>query len=138
MLISAGWDELSLLKRQPSAHFVHIGSGLAFVPLARVPVYCATKAAVHSFTVSPRRQLAGTPVRVVEIMPPAVETALHRGQRSKPPRAMALDAVGVAAMAGLDAGRPEVAAGLAKVLRAGARSNPGLFLGIVNKARERT
>ena len=55
---------------------VNVTSGLAFVPLAAVPVYCATKAAMHSFTLSLRQQLADTPIEVVEIIPPAVNTDL--------------------------------------------------------------
>lgn len=55
---------------------VNVTSGLAFSPLARAPVYCATKAALRSFTLSLRRQLAATPIRVVEIIPPAVNTDL--------------------------------------------------------------
>ena len=43
-----------------------------------MPVDRASKAAVHSFTAPLRHQLAGTSVRVVEVIPPAVETALHR------------------------------------------------------------
>jgi uncharacterized oxidoreductase len=63
------------LQQQPAA-IVNIGSGLAFSPLAFVPVYCATKAALHSFTLSLRHQLASTPVQVIEIIPPAVDTDL--------------------------------------------------------------
>jgi len=55
---------------------VNVTSGLAFSPLAGVPIYCATKAALRSFTLSLRHQLASTPIRVVEIVPPAVNTDL--------------------------------------------------------------
>lgn len=64
-----------LLQQERSA-IINITSGLAFVPLANVPVYCATKAALHSFTLSLRHQLAGTPIAVIEIIPPAVDTDL--------------------------------------------------------------
>lgn len=66
----------SHLLVQPASAIVNVTSGLAFMPLARVPVYCATKAALHSFTLSLRHQLAGTPIRVIELIPPAVDTDL--------------------------------------------------------------
>lgn len=124
---------LPLLKRQFAARMVHIGSGLGYVPLATVPIYSATKAAVHSFTISLRHQLADTSIAVVEIIPPVVETELHRNQARKPPAAMKLDAFVRAAMAGLDAGKTEIPVGLAKVLRITSRVASGLFLKIVNK-----
>lgn len=64
------------LKARPNAVLANVSSGLAFVPLARFPVYCATKAAVHSFTMSLRQQLRGTGVKVLEIIPPYVATEL--------------------------------------------------------------
>jgi len=64
-----------LLQQNWSA-IINVTSGLAFVPLAQVPVYCATKAALHSFTLSMRHQLFGTPIAVIEIIPPAVDTDL--------------------------------------------------------------
>jgi uncharacterized oxidoreductase len=64
------------LARQPNPAIVNVTSGLAFVALAEMPVYCASKAALHSFTMSLRRQLAHTPVHVIEIIPPAVDTDL--------------------------------------------------------------
>lgn len=64
-----------LLKQQRPA-IINVTSGLAFSPLARVPVYCATKAALRSFTLSLRHQLSATPIQVIEIIPPAVNTDL--------------------------------------------------------------
>jgi uncharacterized oxidoreductase len=123
---------LPLLKRQGAATLVQVGSGLGFVPLAAAPVYSATKAAVHSFTVSLRRQLAGSPVRVVEIIPPAVDTGLHRSMPNPPPGMMKPDAFVARAMRGLDAGRLEVSMGSADLLRIGGRIAPSMLLRLVN------
>jgi uncharacterized oxidoreductase len=70
------------LRRKKQAAIVHISSGLAFTPLAAVPVYCATKAAVHSLSLSMRHQLRGTRIKVFEIAPPMVATALGGRRRS--------------------------------------------------------
>jgi uncharacterized oxidoreductase len=128
---------LPLLQRMPEARLIHVGSGLGYVPLAAAPVYSATKAALHSFTISLRHQLRGTGVRVIELIPPVVETDLHRGQARRPPRAMPLDAFVAAAMAGLDSGKDVIPIGLAKVLRTGSSIAPGFFFRIINKARDR-
>lgn len=64
-----------LLKQKQPA-IINITSGLSFVPKASVPVYCATKAALHSFTLSLRHQLSSTPISIIEIIPPAVDTDL--------------------------------------------------------------
>lgn len=64
------------LLARPEAAILHVTSGLAFAPAAFAPVYSATKAALHSFTLSLRHQLRGTTVRVLELVPPAVNTDL--------------------------------------------------------------
>ena len=64
------------LKTQADAAIVNLSSGLAFVPIARYPIYCATKAFVHSFSMSLRLQLAEAGVQVVELAPPWVATEL--------------------------------------------------------------
>lgn len=71
---------LPALLRRPRATVVTVSSGLAFVPMPLTPTYSATKAAVHSYTQALRVQLAGTPVQVTELVPPAVRTELM-GQR---------------------------------------------------------
>lgn len=64
------------LLQKKDAAIINVTSGLAFVPPAWVPIYGATKAAMHSFTVSLRIQLAKSKISVVEILPPAVNTDL--------------------------------------------------------------
>jgi uncharacterized oxidoreductase len=64
------------LRTRERPVLINVSSGLAFVPAAFAPVYAATKAAVHSFTVSLRQQLASTSIQVIEIVPPAVNTDL--------------------------------------------------------------
>jgi uncharacterized oxidoreductase len=56
---------------------INVSSALAFVPLPSAPIYCATKAAVHSYTQSLRFQLEETGVEVIDLMPPAVKTDLN-------------------------------------------------------------
>ncbi|ROS62556.1 putative oxidoreductase [Frigoribacterium sp. PhB160] len=64
------------LAAKPDGVLMTVSSGLAFVPLPATPTYSATKAAVHSFTQSLRVQWAATPLQVVELVPPAVQTTL--------------------------------------------------------------
>jgi uncharacterized oxidoreductase len=64
------------LPAQPEARIVNVSSGLAFVPMAAMPTYCSTKAALHSFTLSHSHQLKDTSVKVTEVIPPAVGTDL--------------------------------------------------------------
>ena len=77
------------LQAQPHSTIVNVSSGLAFLPLALTPTYCATKAAIHSYTQSLRYQLKATTIEVLELIPPYVATNLMSGAHD--PRAMPLD-----------------------------------------------
>ena len=65
------------LLTQQASTVMTVSSGLAFTPLTPTPTYSAMKAAVHSYTLSLRQQLAGSPVSVLELVPPAVATDLQ-------------------------------------------------------------
>jgi uncharacterized oxidoreductase len=82
---------LSLLKKQNHATVMTVSSGLAFLPLAMTPTYCATKAAIHSYTQSLRYQLKDTRIEVLELVPPYVATELMGSHQAQDPRAMPLD-----------------------------------------------
>ncbi|HEX4053060.1 MAG TPA: SDR family oxidoreductase [Tepidisphaeraceae bacterium] len=82
---------LPLLRRQPRSTIMTVSSGLAFLPLAMTPTYCATKAAIHSYTLSLRWQLKGTTTEVIELIPPYVATQLMGPQQAQDPRAMPLE-----------------------------------------------
>ncbi len=81
---------LPTLKKQPKATVVTVTSGLAFLPLAGTPTYCATKAAIHSWTQSLRYQLRNTNIEVLELAPPYVQTELLGPQQASDPNAMPL------------------------------------------------
>ena len=68
------------LKTRPEAALVNVTSGLAIAPRAGGPVYCATKAGLRSFTKAIRYQLRGTNVRVIEALPPVVDTQMTAGR----------------------------------------------------------
>jgi uncharacterized oxidoreductase len=91
------------LLEQTRPVIANVSSGLAFIPHAGVPVYSATKAALHSFTMSLRHQLSKTAINVVEIIPPAVRTNLGGSHDFGTP----LDEYADSVMAQLEEGRPE-------------------------------
>ena len=71
------------LSKQSEAAIINVTGGLAFVPLTILPIYCATKAALHSYSLSLRYQLRQTHVKVFEIIPPTVDTDLDHGARAR-------------------------------------------------------
>ncbi len=71
-----------LIKR-PSAAIINVTSGLGFMPMINMPVYCATKAAMHTYSLVLRQQLKDTGVKVIEVVPPMVDTGLNREGRNR-------------------------------------------------------
>jgi uncharacterized oxidoreductase len=78
------------LLKQRQAAIMTVSSGLAFVPMALTPTYCATKAAIHSYTQSLRSQLKDTNIHVLELIPPYVQTELMGPRQAQDPNAMPL------------------------------------------------
>ncbi len=105
--------------KKKAAGIINISSGLAYTPLAFVPVYCATKAALHSWTLSLRHQLAGSSIRVYEVAPPMVATELsgrHTASETND-RIMSAADVAFGTLEALEHDRYEVALGAAEKLR---------------------
>jgi uncharacterized oxidoreductase len=81
---------LPQLKKQPEATIMTVSSGLAYLPMAMTPTYCATKAAIHSYSMTLRYQLRSTKIDVLELVPPYVQTELMGNRQASDPRAMPL------------------------------------------------
>lgn len=124
-----------LLKREEAA-VVNVSSGLGFAPLAMMPIYCATKAAVHSFSVSLRHQLRDTHVKVFEVIPPMVNTNMDkgvRGERGQRDRGIPPAEVAQAVLKSMSNDEYEVAVGAAKNLIAGSRTNSEQMFSNMNR-----
>jgi len=120
------------LLKQPDSAVINVSSGLAFLPLALTPTYCATKAALHSYTESLRYQLRKTGTQVIELIPPYVATDLLGG--ASDPRAMPLGAFisEVIAILTAEPGLTEINVENVKPLRFAAESGhyAGIFKGL--------
>ena len=107
------------LRRKKAAAIVNISSGLAFAPIAFMPVYCAAKAALHSWSLSLRHQLRETSIRVFEVAPPMVATELsgRRDRGEDEEHMMSPEAVAEGILEALRRNRYETALGSAAYLR---------------------
>jgi len=116
---------VGLLKANKGT-IINVSSGLAFVPLPAAPVYCATKAAMHSYTLSLREQLADHGVEVIELMPPAVKTDLA-ALPEEGVKVITTDVLVDATMKALAKGQVEIRPGQANGLRFMNRMAPGFI-----------
>lgn len=116
---------LPVLKREEIAAIVNVSSVLAIAPKRSAPVYCATKAAVHSFTMALRYQLAQSApsVKVFEVLPPGVDTAMTAGRHFQK---MSADKLATTVINGMARDKAEIYAGQARLLKTLHRVSPKL------------
>ena len=114
---------MDALKKRPEAMIVNTTSGLAIAPRAGGPIYCATKAALRSYTLALREQLKRTRVHVLEVLPPVVDTKMTAGREAKKMSAQDCAAEIVRAM---EANANEANVGMVKFLRVVYSVSPAL------------
>ncbi len=106
-----------------SAAIVNVTSGLAIAPAARQPIYCATKTGLRFYTLALREQLKDTRIRVIEALPPVVDTQMNEGRDAKkmPPAECARQI-----LEAIEKGRDEANIGMTKALRVMESISPSL------------
>lgn len=114
---------LPRLKLRPEAAIVNVTSGLAIAPRAGGPIYCATKAGLRSYTMALRKQLEGSQVRVIEALPPVVDTAMTAGRSGKK---MSPEQCAREILSAVLQGRAEANIGMVKLLRVVESISPAL------------
>lgn len=132
---------LPLLSSQKASAIVNVTSGLAFVPLPSSPVYCATKAALHSFTLSLRQQLQNTNIQVFECAPPATATELLKGEMDaedlKGISVMEVEKMVACTLKGMQKNQMEICPGQASQLRFMSRLAPQFILSQMGRSMQR-
>lgn len=119
---------LPRLRARPEAAIINVTSGLAIAPRAGSPVYCATKAGLRSYTMALRAQLKGERVRVIEALPPVVDTQMTASRRGgkMPPEECARQI-----LAALYDGRAEANVGMVSLLKRVYAISPALARSIM-------
>ncbi len=128
------------LKTKQAAAIMNVTSGLAFVPLPTSPVYCSTKAALHSFTLSLRVQLKNTKIQVFELAPPATETELlgdFNSEDMKGVTIMKVDKMVECAVKGMQNDQLEIRPGQSNQLKFMSRMAPQFILSQLSKSTDR-
>lgn len=131
---------LTHLKSKPAAAIVNVSSGLAFTPLPVSPIYCATKAGLHSFTLSLRVQMKNSNVKVFELAPPATQTELlgdFPADDMKGVSIMKVEDMVTAAIHGIQNDQLEICPGQSSQLRLMSRLAPKFILKQMSKPVDR-
>lgn len=122
---------ISALRSRPEAVIVNVTSGLAIAPSASGPLYCGTKAGLRSFTLALRVQLKNTNIKVIEALPPLVDTAMTSGVAAK--NKMSPQTCAAAIVDAIEAGRDEANIGDVQMLRRVYSFSPALARSIMIK-----
>lgn len=128
------------LKTRSEAAIINVTSALAFVPLPIFPVYCATKAGLHSYTLSLRAQLKNTKVKVFELAPPATKTELlgnFSEEDMKESSIMVVEDMVKIAVDGIKKDRWEIRPGQSNLLKMMSRIAPDFILKQLSKSVDR-
>lgn len=122
---------------KPEAAIVNVSSGLAFVPFTMAPVYCATKAGLHSYTESLRDQLKDTAVRIIEMCPPLVDTPMVAKMPEAPGfKKENADKLAQVFVQGLKKDKKEMRPMASNTLHTLRRILPGKAVGMINKGNK--
>lgn len=111
------------LKARPQAAIVNVTSGLAIAPAARTPVYCATKSALRFYSLGLREQLKGTNIRVIEALPPVVDTQMNDGN---PMKKMPAEECARQILVAIEKDRDEANIGMTRALRFAESISPAM------------
>ncbi len=127
---------LTLLKKSKNAVLVNVSSGLAYVPFAQAPVYSGTKSALHFWTLGIRPQLKPHGIKVIELLPPVVDTPLaHRADIAEDDNLKPMPPEKLADIFWKDfiRGKEEITPGISKQLRLMSRLAPKFIFKQLNK-----
>ncbi len=118
---------MSKLRARPQAAIVNVTSGLAIAPAARTPIYCATKSGLRFYTLGLREQLKDSTIRVIEALPPVVDTQMNDGN---PTKKMTPEECARQIVVAIERDQDEANIGLTKALRIAESISPALARGI--------
>ncbi|MDX1581640.1 MAG: SDR family NAD(P)-dependent oxidoreductase [Alphaproteobacteria bacterium] len=111
------------LQARSEAVIVNVTSGLAIAPAARTPVYCATKSALRFYSLGLREQLKDTGIKVIEALPPVVDTQMNDGN---PMKKMPAEECARQILVAIERDRDEANIGMTKALRVAEAVSPAL------------
>lgn len=132
-LVALTAHALPHLNKASGGAIVNVSSALVFSPKANAAVYCATKAAVHSFTQALRYQMADEMphIKIFEVMPPLTDTDMTEGHGTGK---ITPDQVAAETLRGMAADLMEIRVGKAKLLGFIQRLSPSMAARIIRNS----